>query len=225
MKFLIIILISFIVCFLSSYLIFFSGCTDNNVTGTNSSSNTINGKIENWHYGTNKYAVAYAENPSTLHKNVSLDSCLIDNIGNFSLNIKTPPDSVFSNLSVMDTNYCSGEILTDPVESKYSILFFRIHEGGNLLGIIYMCSDSLSAHSGQVNVWNVYVDRGGNISGNDSCTFPGGFVRVSSFNISFSQGLNYWYVLYNEYEVNKVNETMSSTQSQAVKWYATMVNL
>jgi len=204
------------ITFIINSVILFS-CKDNTVNPVNNP-NTISGKIVNWYYGTNKYAVAYAETPSMPIKSAVLDSSLIDGNGNFSIKIIPPPDSIFSNITLIDSVYCTGNFIINPSATTFSYIFFQVHDGGTSLGSFRLSSDSLNTHSGQCTVWNVYVNQSGTIYGKDSCYYPGDFTQILSCNVSFTNAYNNWYVTYNEYISNKVNESISS-QEQSVKWY------
>jgi hypothetical protein len=199
-------------------MMFLTSCKENIVTNSGSNSNVLSGKIENWHLGSDKYVVAYAERFDTVFMKIALDSSNIDNTGSFILHFVTPPDSVLSNIKFYDSSFCTGEIIVNPQESRFSYILLQINVGGNGLGTIWRSSDSLDPHTGQCMVWNLYADRNGTISGHDSCNYTG-FIAIESFNVNSIKGWNSWFVKYNDYDTNKVNETITSSQPQEVKWY------
>jgi hypothetical protein len=208
-------IISFIL--IISFL-FVIGCNDNSVTNSGNNINSISGKIENWHFGKNKKLKVSASNYIGPYSLV-IDSCMIDSIGNFSVNCVTPPDSLFSTFDLNDP-VCYNTIIVNPATTKYSSLSFDVYDTLNETGILSRSSDSITTnHEGQTKAYYFCIDRPCTINGLDSCNLNGN-VNVTIWDANFNKGWNTIYLTYNSYNpLHYMKVTQSTSQPQVVKWY------
>ncbi len=194
------------------------GCSDNSITNGGSNSNSISGKIENWHFGKNKKLKVSASNYVGPYSLV-IDSCMIDSTGNFSVKCITPPDSCFSAFDLKDSS-CYNTIIVNPAAAKYSYIGFEVYDTLNETGILFRSSDSISVnHEGQTQAFYFCIDRACTINGLDSCNLNGN-IHINLWSANFSKGWNTLYLTYNSYNPpSYMKVTQSTSQPQVVKWY------
>ena len=203
---------------LSGYLISFSGCSEDTVTNSGTSVNTISGKIENWQFGSKRLKVlAY----SYVHtQSAVIDTGFIDGSGNFSFKCMMPPDSEFALIDLTDSG-CYNTVTVNPPDAKYSVIGFLVCDSmGTTLGDIFRCSDSVNLeHEGQTQATYIIIDRPCTVTGLDSCNINGN-VRLNVLDLNYSKGWNSFFLTYTDYHPpDFIRTVQTSFQPQQVKWY------
>ncbi|RPI15066.1 MAG: hypothetical protein EHM58_14910 [Ignavibacteriae bacterium] len=190
-------------------------CSDDNVT--NPASNTINAKIENWYYGTDKKIVVYIIAFDSINNMRAIDTSQISAEGNFEFDPVTPNSSELTAINLYDTS-CTNHTVVNPPETNWAMLHFRVMLGDTILGSVYRESDTLTAHTGQVSAYYYYFDKSGSIIGTDTCGISYNLINITTCNINFTKGWNSIYVKYDELSYNNYLVVVS-TEVQPVHWY------
>jgi hypothetical protein len=187
------------ICFyLFISLVIFSCKKENNDTG--SSITSISGKIDNWPYGSDKILKAgfSAGGSNVLENFVTIDSCSIDDNGNFNLSSLAVPSAIY--LVSLDSlwngsdNYNSNFNISNHVTKilQYELSFFIFSkESSRFINSIYKSyhnrSDSSYAAYYYINFY--YVNRNVSITGSRSISYSTDTV-IRNANLSLKAGWN-----------------------------------
>lgn len=199
--------------------IYFAGCKDNTVIdGLKIVQPPISGKIQNWRLGSGKKLYLLANGGDTAPVSIVLDSCTIDSIGNFTINLSTPPDSVLKLFRGVIGSMCTNHSIINPAGLRYCSTGFLIKDTSNAyIGYIYRSSDTSQPHTGKVLANLYYFNGGGNITGTDTCSYEISML-IEHNEITQTIGWNSLFIVYDSvYGV--VSKVTITTEPQTVQWY------
>lgn len=200
------------------FIICFAGCGDNTVsTSTSIQKLSISGKIMNWNLGKDKKLLAEANGGDTGWITVTMDSCVIDSAGNFTISLDTPPDSVLMHYNLNDTN-CTHHTVINPTGLRFCYMDFTVVDSTHhSLGDVYRSTDTLAEeHTGKINSYIYYFNGSGSVMGTDTCNY--GTIWIETSSVTQSKGWNWLYDVYDSVATNLRRLTIT-TQQQVVQWY------
>jgi hypothetical protein len=204
--------------------IYFVSCKDNTVIdGLRIAQPPFSGKIENWRLGSGKKLLAIAQRRDSAVRSLVLDSCTIDSLGNFKLNLPTPADSMLMLYGIIGV-MCTKHSIINPVGLRYCSTDFLVKgSSGSYLGSIFRASDSSQVtYTGKVLANLYYFNSGGSITGTDTCTYELSSV-IEHNEVTQTKGWNSLFIVYDSvYGVN--SKVRITTDAQTVKWYFSAIH-
>jgi hypothetical protein len=188
------------ICFcLFISLVIFSCKKETTDSSPNSSITSISGKIVDWPYGSDKTLKAgFYVVGSNLELFVTIDTCSIDNDGNFNLtSLAVPPgiylislDSFMNGSSYSKTNFDISNHVTKTLDYYLGFFIFS-KESSRFITSIYKAYHNRfdSSTAEYYNIEYMYVDRDVSIKGSRSESNPYNTV-IKNANLNFKAGWN-----------------------------------
>jgi hypothetical protein len=220
MKFLVNILIAVFVT-----ILLYSCGDDTPVTSSvNSGITQITGRIENWTYGDSLKLKAELYSANYYYPSL-LDTSTIKSDGSFSVRLKTPPDNVLQILSFSWDSSCNGNVIIDPANVKTSsFISFGIYSSfldSFSIGNIYEYNqrDSNGTKPGDFDVYYMYSNNYGSVSGTEICTNSWFYPDTTIFDIHGVIGWNKIIIHYTSITSNSSKILVNTTEPAGAKWW------
>ena len=199
--------------------IYFASCKDDTITGGGGNETpSISGKIENWHLGSDKKLYLLANAGDTVIRSFILDSCNIDSLGNFTINLKAPVDSMLMYFRFNDS-LCTHHSIISPMGVRYCYSEFLVKGSStSYLGSLSRSNDSVQLpYTGKIFAYSYYFNAGGSITGTDTCNY-GQPVMIEHNEVTQTRGWNSLFVVYDSVTSNVIRVSIT-TQPHTVQWY------
>ncbi len=162
--------IAYIVVFFASALSL-SGCDDSSNDSGNtlvSSFTVLSGKITNWNSGGRYYANFGLSYPDSF---ISFGKSAIDTNGNFSIVLKTPPDSLLIPVLPVNTMYCTVNFSLSNPEAKKKEAGIYLYDSTGFCGTVFY-ANYFSVHSGKEFTESyLYFNSTFRLIGTEVCTY------------------------------------------------------